>query len=151
MKRLFLPLLMAATLAGCECKDGYGPNDCDVPWSSNYAGTWSGTAECTGTGQNHTFEIEDMGISADGVRNFIIDGGIRAELGDWDGFRIPEQIVYIPELNENMTVSGQGALIETSTLVGYITMRTTKLQFSMTQAGSSQTITCDWLLEKTSL
>jgi hypothetical protein len=150
MKRAGILIALALTMAGCECKDGYGPNDCDVAWSANYAGTWSGTAECSGVGQNQTFDIEDMGIAADGVRNFIIDGNVRAELGDWDGFNIPSQIVFDPSIGENMIVSGQGSLVQTNstntggTLIG----TTTTLNMRMTQTVGNQSIECLWRLTK---
>lgn len=150
MKRLFLFLFCATVLTACECKDGYGPSDCDVPWSASYEGTWSGTAECSGMGQNQTFDVVDMGIASDGVRNFIIDGDIRAELRDWDGFIIPLQIVFDPAIGENMIVSGQGSLVQTNSTNtgGTFIGTTTTLNMRLTQTVGSNTIECLWRLTR---
>jgi len=46
MKKLLLLAVIVGTMAGCqqddpECNYGFGPLDCNIPWSKNYIGSWN--------------------------------------------------------------------------------------------------------------
>lgn len=106
-KLLFTFSILAAVLTSCDCKHGYGPNDCRETWASNYTGTWTASVNCAGqtTGGNST-------ITEESPTSIRIDGDIYARLDEWNRFTIPEQ-----QFGANM-ISGSGRMIETTQNTG---------------------------------
>jgi len=102
-KLIFTFSILAAVLTSCDCKHGYGPNDCKETWASNYTGTWSASVSCAGqtSGGNST-------ITEESPTSIRIDGDIYARLDEWNRFTIPEQ-----QFGSNM-ISGSGRMIETN-------------------------------------
>lgn len=132
MKHLALLTFIILTLSACNCKHGFGPSDCDVPWSDNYAGSWSGTANC-GSGDAQA----SGNIAAHGATRIIIENQIYGELSDWDAFDVPSQIII--EDGQPVTVYGRGGLISTSTQggTGQIQGTTTELWFQLHREGGA--------------
>lgn len=123
MKKLLTFLLIATTFAACDCKHGYGPNNCKDTWASNYTGTWSAEVECSGSlgvgfSGNSTITEE----TATSIR---IDGDIFATLYAWDKFNIPTQqvngatITGTGGITENTTTNNNGSLINIGRTVWY--------------------------------
>jgi hypothetical protein len=129
-KILFASIILAVTAIGCDCKHGYGPDDCKETWASNYVGTWQGTTSCSNGGQTGQSTITEE--TATSIR---IDGQILATLNDWNSFSIPTQEINGAIINgqggirEERNTNPQGGLIEIN--------QTLWFEFTATQNGQS--------------
>jgi len=120
-KLLFTFAILAAALSSCDCKHGYGPNDCKETWASNYTGTWNASLSCPDQFTTFTSAITEE--SATSIR---IDGDIYARLDDWNRFTIPQQNFG------NGSITGSGTLTETHQTQpnGAIIVTTRRINFS---------------------
>lgn len=133
MKKLLIFLLIATTFAACDCKHGYGPNNCKDTWASNYTGTWSQQLECGSNTFANTVtvtELNPIGI--------FIDYKISARLDSWDKFTIPSQQL------DGATVSGRGGLIDNTTTsnTGALINIGTTIWYEITLEQNGQTVFC---------
>lgn len=132
-KLLFSALVMAAAITGCDCKHGYGPDNCKDTWASNYVGTWNANIDCGGNISTGVGSITEE--SATSIR---IDGDIFANLTDWNKFTIPTQQVG------GATVSGQGGMNENTATGnnGAVISITRSVWFEITAQQNGQSVVC---------
>lgn len=133
--------LLAIFLTSCGCKEGYGPNDCDVAWADHYTGTWQVHYSCWGNGDPIS-NTANATIDKLSPTRFRIDGTITADLSEWNEFSIPAQSV------QGNTVSGFGRLVEHPNIQNGIQVGSRyTITISMNVIGNGGSAQCTWSME----